>query len=303
VTTFYCMSTIQDNIDNNNSSFIYQHHQHTVLVHQQCSTTSTIIKNGIINSNNNNNNIYNFQNNSDKVDYDLCGLFKIYFPLERNFENLDIKDSFNNNNNNNTITTDNEKFIPVLDAPMSWSELTDLSESLYSSSSCSSSIDFDELSCSPSNPSSTSTPSSFKVSKKSTTNPSQHSSPPSKGNKKLFIGGITFDDIKDRHDLIELRIKKIKHLLESFGKVIRFDENWDKNYCFVTYINPKITQQVLSSISNQNKKMKLINTIKESLIHENNDPMAAPFNTLYARYPSNNNNKSSSSGSNNRKKK
>ncbi|KAF2072685.1 hypothetical protein CYY_005991 [Polysphondylium violaceum] len=300
------MSSANQDNNNNQSSLIHQQNSEKVF-NQKC--TTTVKSNGIANNSNNDKLLLSQQNSHDKVDYDLCGLFKIYFPLERNFENLDIKDHDQIKTTDSSINTisagGNEKFIPVLDCPMSWSELTDLSESLYSTSSSSSSfIDFDELSqrssssissSSSSSSISSSSCSSIKVSKKPTqqNSPSNNSSGNNtignskKGSKKLFIGGITFDDIKDKSDLIELRIKKIKHLFESFGKVTRFDEHWDKEYCFVTFVNPKITLHVFQSISNQNKKMKLINTIKESLIHENNDPMAAPSNTLYTKYPNN----------------
>ncbi|EGG22869.1 RNA-binding region RNP-1 domain-containing protein [Cavenderia fasciculata] len=119
-----------------------------------------------------------------------------------------------------------------------------------------------------------------------------------KSMKKIFIGGIKFDDLTDEEER-QVRILKILHLFQSLGKIESVDAHWEKGYCFITYLQHGIAQRVVQQMSNHTKRSKMLQNIKSSLSRDNLNVKCTPLPTFYVRLPSN---KSNNNGSNNKPK-
>ncbi|KYQ93699.1 hypothetical protein DLAC_11612 [Tieghemostelium lacteum] len=252
---------------------------------------------------NHNNSINNGNGVESQIEYSLCGLFSILYPFSANFE-TDIS-QFN-------VQSTSPFFVPKLDKTPSWNEITEQSESLYSSPSSSihggDDMDISDISSQSSTSSSNLKTKNINSHNTSTTkinksfqnnsvlshtnsnnsnnnNYNNHNNSKNKS-KKLFIGGITFDDLSNDSNLKEIRIQKITALFHSFGKISLFDPHWQKGYLFVHYQNPKDAHRVFQNFAIPHKKSKFIQTIRESLIKENLDSNCAP-STIYVRFPTN----------------
>eukprot|EP01132_Coremiostelium_polycephalum_P005095 gene5095-6339_t len=290
--------------------------------------SSPILINGIPNTNNNNPSSSSPSSVTEsQLEYSLCGLFSILYPFSSNFTNNNNNNNKNSNNNEDDSSSSesegSEPFIPTLTNPVTWSDITDMSESLYSSSPTSSyssigdiqmrNLDYTNQEDDTESFYNTNSTSISKNKKKHhnrkqsplTTNnnrkkksvvdktppPSTSTSPssskstsPKNGTnqkskpigKKLFIGGIKFDDISSEEDchLKQLRIEKLLSLFHSLGKIDSIDPSWDKG--------PKTADRVVETFSNPNNKFRYLQGIKESLLLEGKDIRATPLPNLYA---------------------
>ncbi|KAN0007020.1 hypothetical protein ACTFIU_005214 [Dictyostelium citrinum] len=232
-----------------------------------------------------------------ECEYSICAMFSIYYPIIKNFEIFSISNEENNDcsmnissNNNNNYNNNNssqfsknedENFIPKLVNPISWGELTD-SESIYStspSSSMHSFSDFDDTNTN-GNHSKNNNKNKINSQKNDKKNNNNSEKQKNEGIKKLFVGGINFDDLKGNEQLKQIRIQKLINLFQSFGYVVKTSYHWDKGYS-----KNKVSQFVVDSFSTTKKRQKYIDKIKESL--KDSEKCAAPQLNFYVRFPSN----------------
>ncbi|EGC37373.1 hypothetical protein DICPUDRAFT_150037 [Dictyostelium purpureum] len=255
----------------------------------------TITTNTSKNEQNSNNNasINDLNTEMDCVEYSVCAMFSIYYPMIQNFNNFNLNDNnkeqINNNNNNqqqqqqqqqqNYNIIDTNSCIPKITAPISWSEITE-SESYYSTSPSSSVYSFSEDDISGNTQETNKNKNNKNLVKKQVNNSCK--------TKKVFVGGITFNDIENDENLKKLRIQKIVHLFQSFGMVSKTNFHWNKGFFFIIYSNSKVAQTVVQSFSSFKKKQKYIDTIKDQLLKEFKDIKATPNPNFYVRFPSNN---------------
>ncbi|KAM9948754.1 hypothetical protein ACTFIT_009952 [Dictyostelium discoideum] len=220
-----------------------------------------------------------------QCEYSICAMFSIYYPIIKNFQNFSINNEENNNNNNNNNSqsskNEDETFIPKLVNPISWGELTD-SESIYSTSPSSSMYSFSDIDDTNNNNNNNNknNNSSQDNDKNNNNNNNKSKKQKNKGIKKLFIGGINFDDLKGNEQLKQIRIQKLIHLFQSFGSVLKTSYHWDKGYS-----NNKVSQTVVDSFSTTKKRQKYIDKIKDSL--KDSEKCATPQLNFYVRFPNN----------------
>jgi len=106
---------------------------------------------------------------------------------------------------------------------------------------------------------------------------------PSDDDRKLFIGGLTFEDLNQnvkRKKLDEKmvpkckgeRVKNFPKLLERFGKISSFkDFILEKRHCFVSYERPNDLEKALESLSDFEQRKKICTEMKIRLQQEGGD--------------------------------
>jgi len=83
--------------------------------------------------------------------------------------------------------------------------------------------------------------------------------PPSDAGRKVFLGGVKFDDITSASksekwpeskmkEIRSLRIAELKALCATFGTISSWEEKWDEGYAFVTYVRTLGPVEFLNSL-------------------------------------------------------
>eukprot|EP00011_Vannellida_sp_DIVA3-517-6-12_P013534 CAMPEP_0114628606 /NCGR_PEP_ID=MMETSP0168-20121206/12915_1 /TAXON_ID=95228 ORGANISM="Vannella sp., Strain DIVA3 517/6/12" /NCGR_SAMPLE_ID=MMETSP0168 /ASSEMBLY_ACC=CAM_ASM_000044 /LENGTH=583 /DNA_ID=CAMNT_0001840009 /DNA_START=14 /DNA_END=1765 /DNA_ORIENTATION=- len=110
--------------------------------------------------------------------------------------------------------------------------------------------------------------------------------------KKLFVGKLRFDDIKEKHKdnpyqaetLAEKRKELYRVIFRQFGLVERFKEHWDSGHFFVVFCCRIDAEAAISALSTLEGRKSAC-----ALLHHVDGASAQPSPHFYVRWPRNSN--------------
>eukprot|EP01090_Pellita_catalonica_P013197 TRINITY_DN3064_c0_g1_i1.p2 TRINITY_DN3064_c0_g1~~TRINITY_DN3064_c0_g1_i1.p2 ORF type:complete len:314 (-),score=64.65 TRINITY_DN3064_c0_g1_i1:1041-1982(-) len=107
--------------------------------------------------------------------------------------------------------------------------------------------------------------------------------------RKIFIGGVIFDDIENIgvsfvEDLKKLRTELLEEIFHSLGDVCRIAPKWSKRYCHVVYKTRAQAKRVFATLSSTEKRKQILAQINQDLLDNGIPEIATPPN-FYVRWP------------------
>jgi len=119
--------------------------------------------------------------------------------------------------------------------------------------------------------------------------------PPTFDEQKLFVGGLTWDDIQKKYkvtdpakrkEIIAVRLKHLWTLFESFGTVLeKKDFVASKQHCFIIYEDTASLEKALSTLSSFEERKRLTLEIRQKIVAAIGKDAAvyAPSSHFYVR--------------------
>jgi len=116
--------------------------------------------------------------------------------------------------------------------------------------------------------------------------------------RKIFIGGIKFDDItkkvtdgkltiENSKIIIMERINYLKKIFQKFGTIEKYEETWEKGYTFIVFQNKNDAKTCLSVLKNYKLRRSAVKEIRKLIKSEGKDPDdITPDPKFYLRWPS-----------------
>jgi len=120
--------------------------------------------------------------------------------------------------------------------------------------------------------------------------------PPTEAGLKVFIGGVSFEDIVKRGSQEQWndarlsvvksgRIEELKNMVAAFGKIKKWQEAWDEGYAFATFAKPEDAERALRTLSQFVNRKGLCKQIRARLISQTKEKLMAPSPSFYIRWP------------------
>jgi len=110
----------------------------------------------------------------------------------------------------------------------------------------------------------------------------------SEAERKIFVGGLTFDDIEGLENSEKLkatRVQLLHQIFYKFGKVVRFQEHWDKQYCFVLYKTKGAAEKAVERLKDFHMRENIYIKMKKEEKAKGTNCKAIPPPNYYVRLP------------------
>jgi len=118
--------------------------------------------------------------------------------------------------------------------------------------------------------------------------------------RKLFVGGLSCEDIKhactqingrlDKERYTELQNARSQNLIEIFrkyGEIVKVKEFWENKHCFITFANIASAEKAIDTLSDYEERKIVCISMKEEIVRSKKEVLTAVKPNFYIRWNKN----------------
>jgi len=113
--------------------------------------------------------------------------------------------------------------------------------------------------------------------------------------RKIFIGGIKLDDIKNAKldpklaaKIRDERFNSVLRMFDQFGEILKRKVSLEEGHCFVTFKEPGSVEKAMATMKEADERKKLVEEAKTTLQERKQHPLCVPNANFYVRIPKGN---------------